>query len=92
MLKEKIIVFHRYNDKIVRSLKNQPTLTLLYFLKRQCHEIFDPRFFSLNCTPGSPDSWVKTVLHIDSNSRSYSTTKIDSALCCIARSRFFFVR
>jgi hypothetical protein len=29
-------------------------------------------FFSLNCTPGSPDSWAKTVLHIDSNSRIYS--------------------
>jgi hypothetical protein len=52
-------------------------------LKRECHEIFDPRFFSLNCTLGSPDSWAKTVLHIDSNSRSYSTSKIDSALCRI---------
>jgi hypothetical protein len=41
-------------------------------LKGQCHEIFDPRFFSLNCTPGPPDSWAKTVLHIDSNSRSFS--------------------
>jgi hypothetical protein len=39
-------------------------------LKGQSHEIFAPRFFSLNCTPGSPDSWAKTVLHIDSNSRS----------------------
>jgi hypothetical protein len=28
------------------------------FLKGQCHEIFDPRFFSLNCTSGSPDSWA----------------------------------
>jgi hypothetical protein len=41
-------------------------------LKGQSHEIFDPRFFSFNCTPGSPDSWVKTVLHVDSNSRRYS--------------------
>jgi hypothetical protein len=40
-------------------------------LKGQSHEIFDPRFFSLNCTPGSTDSWAKTVLHIDSNSRRY---------------------
>jgi hypothetical protein len=48
-------------------------------------------FFSLNCTPGSPDSWAKTVLHIDSNSRSYSTSKIDSALCRIARSQFFLL-
>jgi hypothetical protein len=49
---------------------------LILILKRQCHEIFDPWFFSLNCTPGSPDSWAKTVLHIDSNSRR-SSTKFD---------------
>jgi hypothetical protein len=41
------------------------------FLKGQSNEIFDPRFFSLNCTPGSPDSCAKTILHIDSNSRRY---------------------
>jgi hypothetical protein len=40
-------------------------------LKGQSLGIFDPRFF-LNCTPVSPDSWAKTVLHIDSNSRRYS--------------------
>jgi hypothetical protein len=28
-------------------------------LKGHSHEIFAPRFFSLNCTPGSPDSWAK---------------------------------
>jgi hypothetical protein len=56
-----------------------------YRYKRQCHEIFDPLFFSLNCTPGSPDSWAKTVLHIDSNLRSYPTSKIDSPLCRIAQ-------
>jgi hypothetical protein len=61
-------------------------------LKGQSHEIFDPRFFVLNCTPGSPDSWAKTVLHLDSNSRSYSRTNIDSALCRIARSRLPAVR
>jgi hypothetical protein len=33
-------------------------------LKGQSHEIFDLCFFSSNCTPGSPDSWAKTVLHI----------------------------
>jgi hypothetical protein len=63
-------------------------------LKGQCQEIFDPRFFSLNCTPGSPDPWAKTVLHIDSNSRRYSIKfdeKIDYALCGIARSQFFFL-
>jgi hypothetical protein len=30
-------------------------------LKGQYHEIFDPRLFSLNGTPGSPDSWAKRV-------------------------------
>jgi hypothetical protein len=39
-------------------------------LKGQSHKIFDLRFFSSNCTPGSPDSWAKTVLHIDSIWRS----------------------
>jgi hypothetical protein len=29
-------------------------------------------FFSLNGTPGSPDSWAKAVLNIDLNSRSNS--------------------
>jgi hypothetical protein len=33
-------------------------------LKGQYHEIFDPRFFSANNTPGSPDSWVKAVSNI----------------------------
>jgi hypothetical protein len=47
-------------------------LTVILMLKGQSHEIFDPRFFSLNCTPGSPDLWAKKVLHIDSNSRRYS--------------------
>jgi hypothetical protein len=70
-----------------KKLTNMHAFILLQTLKRQSHEIFDPRFFSLNCTPGSPESWAKTVLHIDSNSRRYSTTKIDSALCGIARSR-----
>jgi hypothetical protein len=37
-------------------------------LKGQSHEIFDPRFFWLNGTPGCPDSWAKAVLNIDSNS------------------------
>jgi hypothetical protein len=31
-------------------------------LKGQSHEIFDPRFFSANNTPGSPDSRAKAVL------------------------------
>jgi hypothetical protein len=35
-------------------------------LKGQSHEIFDPRFFSANNTPGSPDSWAKAVLNINS--------------------------
>jgi hypothetical protein len=39
-------------------------------LKGQPHEIFNPRFFSLNNTPGSPDSWAKSVLNIDLHWRS----------------------
>jgi hypothetical protein len=39
--------------------------TLLKALKGQTHEIFDPRFFSLNGTPGCPDSWAKEVLNIE---------------------------
>jgi hypothetical protein len=46
--------------------------TGMHLLEGQSHEIFDPRVFSLNCTPASPDSWAKTVLHIGSNSRRYS--------------------
>jgi hypothetical protein len=59
-----------------------------WFLKGQSHEIFDPQFFSSINTPGPPDSWVKAVSNINSYSRRYSIMKIDSALCCIARSRF----
>jgi hypothetical protein len=44
----------------------------MYVLKGQSHESFDPKFLSLNGTPGSPDSWDKTVLNIDSNLRSNS--------------------
>jgi hypothetical protein len=54
-------------------------------LKGQSHEIFDLWFFFFNCTPGSPDSWAKAVSNIDSYLRSYSTTKIESALCNTAR-------
>jgi hypothetical protein len=57
-------------------------------LKGQCHEIFDPQFFSSINTPGPPDSWVKAVSNINSYSQRYLIMKIDSALCCIARSRF----
>jgi hypothetical protein len=57
-------------------------------LKGQSHEIFDPRFFSANSSPGSPDSWAKAILNINSYSRRYSIFKFDSALCRIARSRF----
>jgi hypothetical protein len=41
-----------------------------HILKGQSHEIFDPWFFSLNGTPGSP-----AVLNIDSNSRRYSKNR-----------------
>jgi hypothetical protein len=58
------------------------------YLKEQSHEIFDPRFFSANNTPWSPDSWVKAVLNINSSSQRHSIIKFDSAICRIARSRF----
>jgi hypothetical protein len=41
-------------------------------LKVQSHEIFDPRFLSLNGNPGSSDSGAKAVLNIDLNWRSNS--------------------
>jgi hypothetical protein len=40
-------------------------------LKGKSHEILDP-IFSLNGTPGFPDSWAKAVLNIDSNSQRNS--------------------
>jgi hypothetical protein len=45
---------------------------ITYLLKGQSHKIFDPRFFSLIGIPGSPDSWAKAGLNIDSNWRSNS--------------------
>jgi hypothetical protein len=41
------------------------------FLKGQCHEIFDLRFFSSNKTPWAPDSWAKAFLNSASNSPRY---------------------
>jgi hypothetical protein len=41
-------------------------------LKGTVSRDFRPLVFSSNYTPGSPDSWDKTVLHIDSNARSNS--------------------
>jgi hypothetical protein len=55
------------------------------WLKGTVSQEFQPSVFSLNCTPGSPDSWAKTVLHIDSNSRRYLTTKTVSTLCRICQ-------
>jgi hypothetical protein len=54
------------------NIANLTRTTLLPSLKGQSHEIFDPRFFSLNGTSGSFDSWAKAVLNIDSNWRSNS--------------------
>jgi hypothetical protein len=41
-------------------------------LKGKVSRDFRPSFFSLNGTPGSPDSWAKAVLNIDLNWRSNS--------------------
>jgi hypothetical protein len=40
-------------------------------LKGQCHEIFDPRFFSSNNTPWAPDSEAKAFLNSVTNSPRY---------------------
>jgi hypothetical protein len=72
---------------ICHVFRSTGCLRVVHDLKGQCHEIFEPRFFSLNCTPGSPDSWAKTVLHIDSNLRR-SSIKFDEKnwLCALRHS------
>jgi hypothetical protein len=52
--------------------KDKERLNYSIHLKGTVSRDFLPLFFSSNCTPGSLDSWAKTVLHIDSNSRSNS--------------------
>jgi hypothetical protein len=46
---------------------------------------FLPLVFSSNCTPGSPNSWAKTVLHIDSNLRSNLILFDDENRLCTMR-------
>jgi hypothetical protein len=41
---------------------------LINHLKGQCHEIFDPRFYSSNNPPYGLDLWAKAVLNMASNS------------------------
>jgi hypothetical protein len=53
-------------------LNGKPLTFNSFCLKGKSHEIFDPRFFALNVTPGCADSWAKAVLNIDSNSRRNS--------------------
>jgi hypothetical protein len=38
-------------------------------LKGKCYEIFDPWFFSLNCTPGYRDSWANFAEIFDYENR-----------------------
>jgi hypothetical protein len=64
-----------------RTFPTVITTSVVQDLKGQSHEIFDPRFFSANITPGSLDSWAKAVLNINSYSRRYSIFKFDSAQC-----------
>jgi hypothetical protein len=56
-------------------------------IKGTVSRYFRPSVFSLNCNPGSPHSWAKTVLHIDSNSQRYSI-KFDekNQLCAMPHS------
>jgi hypothetical protein len=49
-------------------------------------------FFSTNNTPGSPDSWAKAVLNLNSYSRRYSIIKFASALRRIPILFLFFCR
>jgi hypothetical protein len=52
---------------------------------------FHLRIFSLNGTPGSPDSWPKAVLNIDSNWRSNSIRfDVENRLRAMPHSAEFF--
>jgi hypothetical protein len=49
-------------------------------LEGQCHEIFDPRFFSSNNPPQGPDLRPKAILHMASYSpRKSDDIRIDTA-------------
>jgi hypothetical protein len=61
----------------------------MWYVKGQSHEIFNLWFFPSNNTPRSTYSWAKAVSNIESYLRRYSTTKLDSTLCCIARSNLY---
>jgi hypothetical protein len=64
-------------------------------LMGQCHEIFDPWFFSSNNTPLAPDSWAKAFLNSALNSPRYdgfSNAKIVHAMLMTPHARNFFVR
>jgi hypothetical protein len=72
----------RYSYSIIEleREKNTKVVTSLLFIifKGTVSRDFRPSVFSLNCTPGSPESCAKTVLHIDSNSRGYSIFLLDN--------------
>jgi hypothetical protein len=58
-------------------------------LKGQCHEIFDPRGFLANSTPGLPGSQVEAVSNMVSYLQRYLFTKIYAALWRTVRKQFF---
>ena len=63
---------------------------LLYWLKGQCHEIFDFNFFALIEPIWAPDKQAKMLFLKNSFSRRYSNLKLekfDSAQANTARSR-----
>jgi hypothetical protein len=67
---------------------------MVWCLKGQCHEIFDPRFFSSNKTPWAPDSQAKAFLNSASNWPRYdgfSNAKIVHAVSMTPHARNFFV-
>jgi hypothetical protein len=56
---------------LCRIKRNFHKLNWPRVLKRQCHEVFDSRFFSSNNTPWAPDSRAKALLNSASNSTRY---------------------
>jgi hypothetical protein len=60
---------------------------LVVHLKGQSREIFDSRFFSRINSPWVTDYHPKIFTNLVSILQRYSQICVDSALCCIARSR-----
>jgi hypothetical protein len=80
---------------IVTACNGVTNKQLLFILKGQWHEIFDPRFISSNNTPWAPDSRAKAFSNSASNSPRYdrfSNAKIVHAVSMTPHARKFLVR